>query len=66
MSNKAADEAKGGGELEELDQIKAPFGVIEAIELYEAAMPYYAAAAARLAPVWRRSSTRSTSNCLLL
>lgn len=66
MSNETADEVEGGGEQGELDQIKAPFGVIEAIKLYEAVMPHYAAAAARLAPVSRKSSTSSTSNCLLL
>lgn len=39
------------------DQIEAPPGVIEAVELYEAVIPHYVAAAARLDPISRISST---------
>lgn len=68
MSNETAGEVESGGEQEELDQIEAPPGVIEAIELYEAVIPYYVAviphyvaAAARLALTSQKiSSTRTT------
>lgn len=40
MSNNTADAAEQVGEQEELDQIKTPFGVAEAIKLYEAAFPH--------------------------
>lgn len=59
MANETADEVEGSGEQEELDQIEAPFGVIEAMKLYEAAIPHYVAAAARLASASRMSSTRT-------
>ena len=48
MSSDTADVAEQASEQEELDQVKAPFGVAEAIKLYEAAFPHYKAA--RLAP----------------
>lgn len=41
MSSDTADTAERVDEQEELDQIKAPFGVAEAIKLYEAAFPHY-------------------------
>lgn len=41
MSSDTADTAERVGEQEESDQIKAPFGVAEAIKLYEAAFPHY-------------------------
>lgn len=57
MSSDTADAIKQASEEEEFNQIEAPPGVIEAIELYEAVMPHYVAAAAQLAPVSRISST---------
>lgn len=47
-------------EQEEIDQIKAPFGVAEAIKLYEAAFPHYRAA--RLAPTSPVSPTTTPAS----
>lgn len=57
MSSDNADAVEQAVEQGEFDQIEAPPGVIEAIELYEAVIPHYVAAAARLDPVSRISST---------
>lgn len=57
MSSGNADVVGQAGEQEEFDQIEAPPGVIEAIELYEAVIPHYVAAAARLDSISRISST---------
>lgn len=62
MASDTAGAIKQSGEQEELNQIEAPPGVIEAMELYKAAMPHYAAAAARLVP--RVSRVASTSAAL--
>ena len=64
MSNGNADAIEQAVEQGEFDQIEAPPGVIEAIELYEAVMPHYVSAAARLNPISRISST-STSQLKL-
>ena len=41
MSNATVNESEQVGEQEEFDQIEAPSGVVEAIELYEAVIPHY-------------------------
>lgn len=60
MSNATVNESEQVGEQEEFDWIEAPPGVVEAIELYEAVMPHYVAAAARLAPISRKISGTSS------
>lgn len=60
MSSDTADVAEQASEQEEIDQIKAPFGVAEAIKLYEAAFPHYRAA--RLAPISPVSPTTTPAS----
>lgn len=60
MSSDTTDAAEQVGEQEEHDQIKAPFGVAEAIKLYEAAFPHYRAA--RLAPTSSVSPTTTPAS----
>lgn len=55
VSSDTAEAAERVGEQEEIDQIKAPFGVAETIKLYEAAFPHYRAA--RQAPTSSVSPT---------
>lgn len=56
MSSDTADTAERVGEQEEPDQIKAPFGVAEAIKLYEAVFPHYKTSPA--------SPVSSTTTCI--
>lgn len=60
MSSDTADTAEEVGEQEEPDQIKAPFGVAEAIKLYEAAFPRRVTA--RSAPTSPAASTTTSAS----
>ena len=60
MSSDTADAAEQVGEQEELNQTKAPFGVAEAVKLYEAAFPHRVTA--RSAPTSPVSPTTTSAS----